>query len=130
MFDSPATRGLFDTSTGMLWAVDSFGAAFPGAVYDVDDISDDLYDATFATLNLWNTPWLEWADAPRFADHLRATESLPFALVASAHGPVHRGARIADAFRRTGGLVGQVPAPQPGQDILDLVRSMLAPTGV
>ena len=44
MFDSPATRGFFDTRTGMLWGADSFGAAFPGAVYDADDVPAEMYD--------------------------------------------------------------------------------------
>jgi len=42
MFDSPATRGLFDPTTGVFWATDSFGAAFPGAVYDADDIPTEV----------------------------------------------------------------------------------------
>ncbi len=66
MFDSPATRGLFDPSTGLLWAADSFGTFFPGEVYDADDIPADLYDATFDLLNGWNTPWLEWVDPDRY----------------------------------------------------------------
>ncbi len=70
MFDSPATRGLFDTSTGMLWAGDSFGSTFPGAVYDADDIPAEVYDPSFELLNLLNTPWMEWVDATRFADHV------------------------------------------------------------
>ena len=71
MFDSPATRGLFDTRTGMLWAADSFGAAFPGAVYDADDIPAEIYDPSFELLNLLNTPWMEWVDQARFAAHVR-----------------------------------------------------------
>ena len=128
MFDSPATRGLFDTSTGMLWAADSFGTAFPGAVYDADDIPAEVYDPSFEMLNLLNTPWMEWVDPERFAAHLATTESLPLSLVASAHGPVHRGSRIADAFRRTRDLAGRAPAEQPGQDVLELLCAMLATT--
>ena len=130
MFDSPATRGLFDTSTGMLWAVDSFGASVPGAVYDADDVPAEMYDGSFDMLNLLNTPWLEWVDEARFAAHVRATRSLPLEVIASAHGPVHRGARIADAFRRTGALAGRAPAAQPGQDVLELLCAMFAITAV
>jgi flavorubredoxin len=130
MFDSPATRGFLDTRSGMLWAVDSFGSAFPGPIYDADDIPADVYDPSFVMLNTLNTPWLEWVDLDRFAAHLQTTESLPIQLVASAHGPVHRGPRITDAFARTRALVGQAPAPQPGQEILDFLVAMLAPAGV
>ena len=34
-FDSPTTRALHDSATNVLWAADSFGALFPGDVYDV-----------------------------------------------------------------------------------------------
>lgn len=87
-----------------------------------------MYDESFVALNLLNTPWLEWADAEKFAAHVATTESLPLQLVASAHGPVHRGPRIADAFRRTRELVGRAPAPQPGQDVLELLAAMFAVT--
>jgi hypothetical protein len=97
-------------------------------VYDADDVPGEMYDESFVLLNLLNTPWLEWADAERFAAHVATTQSLPLEVVASAHGPVHRGARIADAFRRTRELVGRVPAPQPGQDVLDLLSAMFAVT--
>jgi flavorubredoxin len=123
MFDSPATRGLFDSSTGLLWAVDSFGALVQGEVYEADDVAPDLYDQSFAVLNSWNTPWLEWVDTARFAAHVDDTRSLPIEVVASAHGPVLRGARIDDAFRRTLALATQPPAPIPGQDVLEAMLS-------
>jgi flavorubredoxin len=126
MFDSPATRGFFDPRTGLLWGVDTFGGTVPGAVYDADDVPPEMYDQSFEALNLLNTPWLEWVDAEKYAAHLATTESLPLQLVASAHGPVHRGSRIADAFRRTRELVGRAPAPQPGQDVLELLAAMFA----
>jgi flavorubredoxin len=130
MFDSPSSRGLFDTRTGMLWAADSFGTSFPGAVYDAADIPDEVYEPSFELLNLLNTPWLEWVDQARFDAHVATTESLPLTVVASAHGPVHRGDRIADAFRRTRALAGTAPAEQPGQDVLELLCAMLATAAV
>ena len=111
-----------------MWAADSFGTFFPGEVYDADDIPADLYDATFDLLNGWNTPWLEWVDPDRYRSHVAATADLPLAVVASAHGPVHRGPRISDAFRRTLALAGRSVPPTPGQDVLEhLLSTVLAP---
>jgi flavorubredoxin len=124
MFDSPATRGLFDPTTGLLWGVDSFGSNVPGEVYEAVDVPAEMFDASFAVMNAWNTPWLEWADRDRFARHLAQSRSLPIEVIASAHGPLLRGDRIDDAFERTLGLVGQTPPPTPGNETLDLLASL------
>src|SRR4051794_37727843 len=127
MFDSPATRGLFDSSTRLLWAADSFGSFFPGEVYEAADIPKDLYDQSFVALNSWNSPWIEWVDAARFAAHVDTTAALAADVVASAHGPVLRGVQIEDAFLRTLSLVGQPVPPTPGQSALDeILASVLA----
>jgi flavorubredoxin len=128
MFDSPATRALFDASTGVLWAVDSFGSLLPGAVFEADDLPDDLYEMSFAALNTWNTPWIEWVDGDRYAAHVRETSNLGANVVVSAHGPVLRGARIDDAFRRTLALAGTTPVPQPGQELLDMLLASVLGT--
>jgi len=128
LFDSPATRGLFDASTGVLWAVDTFGAMVQGAIVEADDADPDLYAGTFPALNQWNTPWLEWVDADRFTAHVRQTADLPLTAVASAHGPILRGARIATAFDDTLALTTQPAPPTPGQDMLDALLATFAPT--
>ena len=112
----------------MLWAADSFGALVPGAVHEAADVPADLWEAGFAALNSWNTPWLEWVDPARFAAHVAPTAALPLTAVASAHGPVLHGDAIADAFRRTIDLAGQPPVPMPGPELLDaMVSAALAP---
>lgn len=125
MFDSPATRGLFDSKTRLFWAADSFGALHPGAVYEADDIPAELFDPSFEILNLSNTPWAEWLDADRYAAHVRKSAALNAEVIASAHGPILRGARIDDAFARTLDLVGKTPAPAPGQDFLEMLLAMM-----
>lgn len=129
LFDSPATRGLFDARTGVLWAVDTFGALVQGPVLEADDADADLYDGTFDAMNTWNTPWLEWLDTARFGEHVRRTASLPITAVASAHGPILRGDRIAAAFARTTALAAQPALPTPGQAMLDELLAAFAPAG-
>ncbi|MFP5320361.1 MAG: MBL fold metallo-hydrolase [Acidimicrobiia bacterium] len=126
LWDSPATRGLFDDRTGVLWAVDTFGALVQGAVLEADDADPDLYDGSFDAMNLWNTPWLELVDRERFAAHVRRTAELPITAVASAHGPVLRGERIAAAFHRTADLAARPALPTPGQAMLDEVLATFA----
>ena len=126
MFDSPATRGIFDTTTGVLWGADSFGSALPGAVYEAGDVPDEMYADSFHLLNQMNTPWLEWVDPERFETHLQTTAALPVTAWASAHGPVFRGEQIADAFDRTRALVGAPAVDIPNQEILELLLAMLS----
>jgi flavorubredoxin len=126
LFDSPATRGLFDDRTGVLWAVDTFGALVQGPVLEADDADPELHDATFDPMNAWNTPWLELVDTARFREHLRQTASLPITAVASAHGPILRGERIADAFERTAALAARPVPPTPGQAMLDELLAAFA----
>ena len=128
MFDSPATRGLYDPTTGMLWAVDSFGTLFQGEVYEAGDVPPDLYDESFTIAQRAEHAVARVVDPVRFAAHVATTSTLPLELVASAHGPVHRGRQITSAFERTIALANQPTPPNPGQDVLDfLVSMMLAP---
>jgi flavorubredoxin len=123
MFDSPATRGFYDSSTQVLWAADSFGAMVQGDVHEADDVPTDLWDESFAVMNSWNTPWMEWLDRDRFAAHVQATATLPLAAIASAHGPVLRGSKIETAFARTLDLAAQPALPLPGSELLDAIVS-------
>ena len=128
LFDSPTTRGLFDPSTGVLWAVDSFGCPLPGEVYEAADMDPELYDLGSMVLNPWNSPWVEWVDRDRFARHLADSSSLAPTALVSAHGPIIRGRRAIDhAYDRVLDMVGAPLFPQPGQADLDaLVTQVFA----
>lgn len=119
IFDGPATRGLLDERTGILWAVDSFGALTPGAVHHVDDLPTDLYDETFTQMNSLVSPWHEWLDADRYRRHVDQTESLRPSTIASAHGPILTGSAIPDAFKRVRALAGQPRVVPESQSALD-----------
>jgi flavorubredoxin len=125
LFDSPSTRGLYDHTSRVLWAVDSFIALVPGEVYERDDVPDDLHEESFDAHNSWNTPWMEWVEPGRFAAHLATTAALDVEVVASAHGPLLRGQAIADAYRRVEALAGRPAAATPGQELLDQMVAVL-----
>jgi flavorubredoxin len=127
IFDGPTTRGLYDESTSVLWAVDSFAALAPGAVFDVADVPRDLYDETFAQLNSLISPWHQWLDPVKYARHVNRVEGLRPHAVASAHGPVLKGSAITDAFTRVRAMAGQPIVQPPGQALLDeLVAAVVA----
>jgi flavorubredoxin len=119
IFDGPATRGLYDEKTGVLWAVDSFAAATTGAVHHVEDLPRDLYDETFMLFNSLVSPWHQWLDPAVYDRHVDTVESLRPRVVATAHGPVLTGDAIHDAFDRVRSLAGRPRIMPPGQELLD-----------
>jgi flavorubredoxin len=129
IFDGPTTRGLYDEKTGVLWAVDSFASLTPGAVFDVGDIPQPMYEETFMLLNSLVSPWHQWLDPLRYRRHTESVEGLGLRAVASAHGPVLSGSAIPEAFERVRTMAGAPIVPPPGQPVLDqLVAAALAQT--
>ncbi len=128
IFDGPATRGLLDERTGVLWAVDAFGALTPGAVHRVDDLPTDLYDESFREINSLVSPWHQWLDPNRYARHVDSIEALRPTAIASAHGPILTGRAIGDAFDRVRRLAGEPRVVLPSQSALDeLLGGVLEP---
>jgi len=124
VFDGPTSRGLFDPSTGAMWAVDSFACFTPGSL-DADELPPDLLADCMPALMSAISPWHAWLDRASFTAHVDAVEALGARTVASAHGPVLRGERLDDAFDRLRALAGAPAIPTPGQELLD---ALLAPT--
>jgi flavorubredoxin len=119
IFDGPATRGLYDERTGVLWAVDSFAAATTGAVHHVEDLPTDLYDETFMLFNSLVSPWHQWLDPMVYDRQVDTIEALAPRAVASAHGPILVGDAIHEAFDRVRSLAGRPRIMPPGQAALD-----------
>ena len=127
IFDGPTTRGLFDPKSGAMWIVDSFACLTPGPL-DADALSPEVL-ASMSAMNSAVSPWHAWLDRDSFGRHVDAVERLGARTVASAHGPVLRGAALDDAFDRVRGLAGAPIIPLPGQELLDsLVAATLLET--
>jgi flavorubredoxin len=88
IFDGPATRGLFDEKTGVLWSVDTFAALTPGAVHRVEELPKDLYEESFMFFNSLISPWHQFLDPVRYNRHVDTVEALKPRAIASAHGPI------------------------------------------
>src|SRR4051812_10813178 len=119
MFDSPTTKGLYDTSTGMYWAVDSFACPVFEPMEDVADIDAEQWRGMMTVMNRSATPWFEWVDPVKFRQHVDQVEQLGFPPIASAHSPAITGERIAVAFDAMRDLPTTPPMPFPGQADLD-----------
>jgi flavorubredoxin len=128
IFDGPATRGLLDESTGVMWAVDTFAALTTGAVHHREEIPTDLYEPSFDLFNSMISPWHQWLDPAKYGRHVDSVAALRPSSVASAHGPIMTGQQIEAAFGRVRQLAGTPRQMPPGQELLDeLVASATAP---
>lgn len=121
VFDSAGTRGLFDPTTGVLWAADAFAGPTPELLYEASDLPAGMWAATFARMNSLENPWHAWLDPARYAEHVGDVATLPLTAIASCHGPVLRGGFIRDAFAMLHQLAGEPAAQAPGQPTLDAI---------
>jgi flavorubredoxin len=119
LFDSPTTKGVYDSSTGVFWAVDCFAVPVFEPVTDVRDIAPGMWEGMLPGMNRSVTPWLEWIDEARWQSHVDEVQSLGAQVIASAHSPAIYGDMVADAFNLLRQVPTAAPAPLPGQADLD-----------
>lgn len=125
-FDSPTTRGLFDPSTGVYWAVDSFGSPVTHAVDDVAELDPAFYREAFLAMQRMASPWHRWLDPVRYQAHLDSVAALGATVVASAHGVTLRGAQVATALELLRELPHLPAVPMPGEAELELMVKAFA----
>jgi flavorubredoxin len=127
VFDSPSTRGLLDTSTGVLWSSDCFASLLTHPVTDGAELDPEFWTETFLMVHSIFTPWHPLLDPAKFDAHVDRTANLGASTIASAHGPVMRDTMIKEAFE----LIRQLPimAPRPmfnQADLEGMLRAMAA----
>lgn len=106
VFDSPVTRGLFDTTSRVYWAVDTFASLLPGHVTDVDDVPRDLWSESLLLFNRMVSPWHTLVDSAKWQSYVDQVQALGATTVASGHSATLRGQRLDEAFR----LIRMLPA--------------------
>lgn len=109
VFDNPSTTGFRDTTSGILFSSDCFGALLSEVPQDATDLTDaELREGQV----LWATidsPWLHKVDRGRFARELDDIRGMQPAMVLSSHLPPAPG-HIADRMLAT---LATAPDAQP-----------------
>ncbi|WP_214366143.1 MBL fold metallo-hydrolase [Pseudonocardia sp. H11422] len=127
VYDSPATRGLFDTSTGVYWAADAFASPVPGGPggSPVDDVADLDPEAWWGGMVMFGlhalSPWLSMVQKRKYAQSVRQVRAHGMATIASGHSAVISGASVGQAFDMLGNLAGAQPPPCPDQAVLEMM---------
>ena len=119
IFDSPTTRGLFDTTSGVYWAVDSFASLLPDHVTDADEVPYDLWRESFTFFAQMVSPWVAMTDPAKFVATVDAIARLDITAVAGGHTAALHGARFREALTFMRSLPTVPMAPLPGQADLD-----------
>jgi hypothetical protein len=108
IFDSPTTRGLFDPTTGVYWAVDSFATPMLTPVREVAELDPDFWVEGMATFDNYVSPWLALVDDARFQATIDRVAALQPTTIVGCHTPVIGAGHVADAIAATRRAPGDV----------------------
>jgi flavorubredoxin len=127
VFDSPTTRGLYDPTTGVYWAVDTFATPLPDPQLGVADLDPEFWDFGLAMFALGAvSPWLSLVDETKYGRYVDKVQSLDISTIACCHSPVIEGSFIDRAFARVRELPSLPPLALPDQSVLDQIIAATA----
>ena len=127
IYDSPTTRGLFDPTTGVYWAVDTFATPLPDPKMQVSELDPEFWQfglTLFATGAV--SPWMSLVDPKKWAKRVAEIQSLDIKTVAACHTPVIEGEFIGKAFDIVRDMPTVDPPPMPNQAVLDEIIAAIA----
>jgi len=127
VYDSPTTRGLFDPSTGVYWAVDTFATPLPDPMMGIADLDPEFWAEGMSLFALGAvSPWLSMVDPAKYGPYVDRSQGLDITTIAACHSPVIEGPFIEQAFARVRQLP-TVDAPLlPDQSVLDEIIAATA----
>ena len=125
IFDSPTTRGLFDTTTGVYWASDSFATPTLHVARNVDELDPGFWGEGMAMFNRYVSPWLTLVDDAKFQKTVDRIEQLGAQVLAGCHTPVIGRAHVGQALEHTRRSPHATIQPEPDQEVLDQIQLAL-----
>ena len=131
VYDSPTTRGLFDPTTGVYWAVDTFATPLPDYTMGVGDLDPEFWDFGMAMFAFGAvSPWLSLVDPKKYSTYVDRIQSLDITTIAACHSPVIEGPLIEKAFAHVRELPTVDAPPLPDQSVLDqIIAASAVPQG-
>jgi hypothetical protein len=125
LYDSPTTRGLFDSKTGVYWASDCFATPVTQAMDDISTMHPEEWRQGFQLFNVANSPWVQIVDATKFNCGVARLADLGITAIGAGHTPAILGDNVGTALDMLYDLPGS-PTPQlPGQETLDAIVAQL-----
>jgi flavorubredoxin len=122
VFDSPTTRGLYDPTTKVYWAVDTFATPLPDHRLGIADLDEEFWHFGLTLFALGAvSPWISMTDPVKYHRHVDLTQQLDLTTIASCHSPVIEGDYIAKAFDVVRGLPTVDVPEMPNHSILEQI---------
>ena len=122
IFDSPTTRGLFDPTTRVYWASDSFATPMLAPVPDVAALDESFWTEGINMFDQYVSPWVTMVDDARFQQTVDRIEALDPRVLTGCHTPVVSEAFVTRALAATRRTPTAVVPPQPGQAVLEEIQ--------
>jgi flavorubredoxin len=126
IFDSPTTRGLYDTKTGVYWGSDAFALPVPHEIESIRELPPGMFREAFLAAQRMVSPWHRWMDPDKYQEHLDRVASFAPTVIASCHGVAMRGDEISSAYELLRELPYLPPIEWPVQQDLDLLIKTIA----
>jgi flavorubredoxin len=126
VYDSPATRGLWDPTTGVYWAADAYGCPVERGTEFVADLDPEFWDPMFGVMQQWSNPWLSVVDRTAFHRTCAVIEALEPRAIATAHGPTIGEGSVQAAFNLMRACPDAASPPQPDQSVLNQIVSAMS----
>jgi flavorubredoxin len=125
IYDSPTTRGLFDPTTGVYWASDSFATPMLTPVRNVAEIDPGMWNEGMATFNRYVSPWITMTDDRKFQATVDRIEALGASYLVGCHTPIIGRSHVDQAIAATRYSPFASVAPMPDQAVLDQIQLTL-----
>lgn len=131
VYDSPATTGFVDDSTGVVFSSDCFGGpvATTELAASADVAAVPVAEVAAAQL-LWasaDSPWVHQVDRSRFARSMDPLRRLDPSMLLSTHLPPADGARTGEFLDRLAELPDSEPFVGPDQAAIDAMFAAMVP---
>lgn len=131
VFDSPTTRGLYDPTTGVYWASDSFATPMVTPIRDVAELDADFWADGMAMFSRYVSPWLTLTDDRKYQATVDRVAGLGASRIVGCHTPLVHGSLVDRAIDITRLAPYADVAPEPDQAALEAIQQALTePTEV
>jgi flavorubredoxin len=119
VFDSPTTRGLYDSKSRVYWAADCFATPVLVPSENTAELDHEFWTQGFKTFQSAISPWHTMLDPVKYNRQIDRIAELDISAIVGAHAPITTGKQIEDGIAMLRELPFMEPAQLPRQPVLE-----------